>query len=45
MSENKKINFENESLVAFVKKDLFRRTLYLKDITFSHICDTVISAM
>ncbi len=45
MSENGKTNFKRDCLVSFVKADLFRRTLYLKNKTFSDICDSVITLM
>ncbi len=41
MSENEKINFTNDNLVVFVKKDLFRRTLYNKAKFFIQLCDNV----
>ena len=45
LSENKKLNFNNDSLHAFVKRDLFRRTLFLKENNFSKLCDKIIQNM
>ncbi len=45
LSENQKIDFNHASMVSFVKKDLFRRSLYLKDKEFCILCDKVIKGM
>ena len=45
MSENKKINFNNDNLTSFVKEDLFRRTLYNKEKMFVQFCDKICSEM
>ncbi len=44
MSENGKINF-NEPLHEFIKRDLFKRTLYIKEHTFITICDKILKNM
>ncbi len=41
MSENKKINF-NDSIHALIKKDLFRRTVFVNDKDFHDICDKIL---
>ncbi len=41
-SENKKINFNTENILRFIKKSLFSRTLYVSDKLFTKICDKVI---
>ncbi len=45
LSENQKLDFNSASLTSFVKRDLFRRTLYLKDKEFSNLCDKLIKEM
>ncbi len=45
MSENKKVNFMTDSLQNFVKKDLFKRSLYLKEPEFSKLVDNVITEL
>ncbi len=41
MSENGKINFNNDNLSCFVKKDIFRRSLYNKEQLFIQLCDKI----
>ncbi len=41
MSENGKINFIHTNLLQFIKKDLFKRTYYMKDKEFIKMCDSV----
>ncbi len=45
LSENQKVDFNHASMISFIKKELFKRTLYLKDIEFSRICDKLIQNM
>ena len=45
MSENKKINFNTCDMMNFIKNDLFKRTLYVKDKRFVSICDKVIKGL
>ncbi len=45
MSENGKVNFVNDSLQKFIRLDLFKRSVYLKDTEFSKLVDKVISEM
>ncbi len=45
MAENGKISFNNDNLLVFVKKDLFRRTLYNKEDFFIQLCDKVCQNM
>ncbi len=42
LSENNKLDFNSASLINFVKKDIFRRSLYLKDEEFNSICDKLV---
>ena len=41
LAENNKVNFATDCLFKFVKKDLFSRTVYLKDQEFTRICDKI----
>ncbi len=45
MAENGKINFNTDNLTTFVKKDLFRRTLYNKENLFVQMCDKICSEL
>ncbi len=45
MAENNKINFNTDSLHHFIKKDLFGRSVYLKDPNFDLIVNKVINNM
>ena len=45
MSENNKINFSTNCLLSFVKKDLFSRSIYVKDEYFHMLCDNIILNM
>ncbi len=45
MSENNKVNFITDSLQNFVKKDLFKRSVFLNDPDFSKLVDKVITEM
>ncbi len=42
MAENKMLDF-NTNILHFIKKDLFRRTLYVKSIHFLRMCDTIVA--
>ncbi len=42
MSENQKINFKLECIFKFIRKELFKRSLYLNDDVFKVICDKII---
>ncbi len=39
LAENKKLNFNQQCLLKFIKTDLFKRTCYVKDDEFHRICD------
>ncbi len=41
MSENKKIDFRRDSLLDFIKKDIFGRTLYSENQLFTFLCDKI----
>ncbi len=43
LSENKKVDFKNDCLIKFIKKDLFYRTTYIRDHKFVNMCDTIIN--
>ncbi len=45
MAENNKINFNTDSLHNFIKKDLFGRSVYLKDSNFNVLVNKVINNM
>ena len=42
MSENKKLNFTQTNLLDFIRKDLFKRSYYIKDKEFIRLCDMVV---
>ncbi len=41
LAENKKIDFKNDCLLKFIKKDLFFRTTYVRDQRFIEMCDKI----
>ncbi len=43
LAENKKIDFRNDCLLKFIKKDLFYRTTYIRDQKFIEMCDKITS--
>ncbi len=42
-SQNKIINFNTECLLQFIKKDVFSRTIYVKNTEFRRQCDYLIN--
>ena len=42
LAENNKVNFITDCPFNFVKKDLFSRTVYIKDQDFINACDRII---
>ncbi len=45
LAENNKLRFDNDSLADFIKKDLFKRSLYIKNNLFLNIIDKIIRNM
>ena len=45
MSENQKVNFNQDCLHNFIRKDLFSRTVYVSDKTFKNICDKIVAEL
>ncbi len=45
MSENQKVNFNQDSLHNFIRKDLFSRTIYISNKPFKSICDKIVTEL
>ncbi len=45
LSENQKVNFTQDCPIKFIRKDLFSRTVYIKDKLFKHLCDKLLHEM
>ncbi len=45
MSENNKINLTSSNIIDFIKKDLFKRTLYNEGKYFNYLCDKIITRL
>ncbi len=44
-SENNMVNFIEANIIEFIKKDVFSRTIYVKDKMFIQLCDKLITRM
>ena len=42
-SQNKKINFNTDCILKFIKKDIFSRTIYVKNKEFRRQCDFLVN--